>query len=64
MIESLAFTIGAARKLIGRFDAFRKKRNMSSYETGGTISELECLRLGQTTGARHHGRRQRRDRDH
>jgi hypothetical protein len=64
VIESLAFTIGAARKLIGCFDAFRKKRNMGSYEIGGTISELECFRVGQTTGARHHGRRQRGDRDH
>lgn len=42
MIESLAFTIGAKPEQIRRFDAFRKKRNMSSYEMGGTISEKEA----------------------
>jgi hypothetical protein len=42
VIESLIFTIGATRELIRRFDAFRKKRNMSSYEMGGTISEKEA----------------------
>jgi hypothetical protein len=44
-IESLAFTIGATRELIRRFDAFRKKRNMSSYEMGGTISEKEAAEM-------------------
>jgi hypothetical protein len=42
VIESLAFTIGATRQVIERFDAFRKKRNISSYEMGGTISEKEA----------------------
>jgi len=42
VIQSLAFTIGATRQVIGRLDAFRKKRNMSSYEIGGTISEKEA----------------------
>lgn len=45
VIESLAFTIGATRQVIGRFDAFRKKRNMSSYEIGGTISEKESAEM-------------------
>jgi hypothetical protein len=45
VIESLAFTIGAKRELIRRFDAFRKKRNMSSYEVGGTISEKEAAEM-------------------
>jgi hypothetical protein len=30
VIQSLAFAIGAPRELIQRFDAFRKKRSMSS----------------------------------
>ncbi len=42
VIESLEFTIGATREQIRRFDAFRKKRNMSSYEMGGAISEKEA----------------------
>ena len=45
MIESLAFTIGASRGQIRRFDAFRKKRNMSSYEMGGSISEKEAAEM-------------------
>ena len=45
VIQSLAFTVGAPRELIRRFDAFRKKRNMSSYEMGGTISEKEAAEM-------------------
>jgi len=45
VIQSLAFTIGASRELIRRFDALRKKRNMSSYEMGGTISEKEAAEM-------------------
>lgn len=45
VIESLALTIGATRELVQRFDAFRKKRNMSSYEMGGTISEKEAAEM-------------------
>src|SRR5579863_9541717 len=45
VIQSLSFTIGASRELIRRFDAFRKKRNMSSYEMGGTISEKEATEM-------------------
>ena len=47
VIESLAFTIGATRQVIGRFDAFRKKRNMSSYEIGGSISEKEAGEMAE-----------------
>ena len=39
------FTIRATRQLIQCFDAFRKKRNMSSYEMGGTISEREAAEM-------------------
>jgi hypothetical protein len=45
VIQSLAFTIGARRERIRRFDAFRKKHNMSSYEMGGTISEKEAAEM-------------------
>lgn len=45
MIESLAFTIGARPELIRCFDVFRKKRNVSSYEMGGTISEKEATEM-------------------
>ncbi|HEV2965183.1 MAG TPA: hypothetical protein VG649_25385 [Candidatus Angelobacter sp.] len=42
VIESLEFTIEADTKIIRKFDAFRKKRNLLSYELGGTISEKEA----------------------
>lgn len=45
VIQSLAFTIGARRELIRRFDAFRKKRNTSSYEMGGAITEKEAAEM-------------------
>jgi hypothetical protein len=45
VIQSLTFTVGVSRKLIRRFDAFRKKRNMSSYEMGGAISEKEAAEM-------------------
>jgi hypothetical protein len=41
VIQSLAFTLKADAELVHRFDAFRKKRNLSSYEMGGAISDLE-----------------------
>jgi hypothetical protein len=50
VIQSLAFTIGASRELIRRFDAFRKKRNISSYEMGGTISEKEAAEMAAFAG--------------
>jgi hypothetical protein len=43
VIQSLAFTIGASRELIQRFDALRKKRNTTSYEMGGTITKKEAV---------------------
>lgn len=41
VIQSLALTLKADAALVRRFDAFRKKRNLSSYEMGGGISDLE-----------------------
>src|SRR5271169_1493847 len=42
VIGSLEFTIRADPELIRQFNAFRKKRNISSYERGGSISDLEA----------------------
>ena len=42
VIQSLAFSIGADSQFVGQFDAFRKKRNLSSYEFGGRISNQEA----------------------
>lgn len=42
VIDSLGLTIRAAPKLIQRFDAFRKKRNISSYERSGAVSDAEA----------------------
>lgn len=42
VIQSLAHTIGLNAASILRFDAFRKKRNISGYEAAGHISEQEA----------------------
>ena len=42
MFQSLEYTIKADPKLIRSLDAFRKKRNTSSYEMGGTVTEKEA----------------------
>jgi hypothetical protein len=47
-IDSLEFTIGIARDVIDRFQAFRKKRSAGVYESIGIVSErdaAEMLRL-------------------
>jgi uncharacterized protein (UPF0332 family) len=41
VIQSLELTVGKDAKFIGTFDAFRKKRNVSSYDIGGGISHRE-----------------------
>ena len=43
-IAALEFTIDPQNKLIPRLDAFRKKRNQSSYEVSGSVSEAEAAR--------------------
>ena len=45
VIQSLAFSIGADAQFIQQFDAFRKKRNLSSYEFGGTVSDQEAQEM-------------------
>jgi hypothetical protein len=42
VFQSLEYTIKADPKLIRSLDAFRKKRNTSSYEMGGTVSDKEA----------------------
>ena len=41
VIRSLELTVGKDSKFIGAFDAFRKKRNVSSCDIGGGISHRE-----------------------
>src|SRR5947208_10658470 len=41
VIQSLELTLGKDAKFIRAFDAFRKKRNVSSYDIGGGISHRE-----------------------
>jgi hypothetical protein len=42
VIQSLSYTIKAAPDIIAEFDLFRKKRNISSYERMGTISNSDA----------------------
>lgn len=41
-ILSLEFTIGADSKLVARFEAFRKKRNLGDYSIAGSTSRKEA----------------------
>ena len=45
VFQSLEFTVEADPKLIRSLDAFRKKRNLSSYEMGGTVSDKEAKEM-------------------
>jgi hypothetical protein len=42
VIQSLEFTVAPDRRLINTFDGFRKKRNTSSYDSAGAISDREA----------------------
>jgi hypothetical protein len=42
VIQSLEFTIAASRKLVDTLDGFRKKRNVSSYDLAGAVSDKEA----------------------
>jgi hypothetical protein len=42
VIQSLEFTTAPGRKFIDTFDGFRKKRNLSSYDVAGSISDKEA----------------------
>ncbi len=41
VIQSLEFTLAPERKVIDTFDKFRKKRNISSYDIAGSVSDKE-----------------------
>jgi len=45
VIHSLELTVQAEPKLIHQFDAFRKKRNIASYEQGGAVSDSEAAEM-------------------
>lgn len=42
VIQSLEFTTAPDRRVIDTFDAFRKKRNVSSYDLAGSVSDKEA----------------------
>jgi len=42
IIQSLAFTIGADKNIIGLLDTFRRIRNVSDYERAGTVSDRDA----------------------
>ena len=44
-IQSLAYTIQDEPQLIRQLDAFRKKRNVGSYERAGTASQTEAREM-------------------
>lgn len=45
IIHSLAHTVGLEESLIARFDRFRVKRNLGTYERPGTISDHEASEM-------------------
>src|SRR5215813_10171051 len=44
-IQSLAYTVGWPPAAVGRFDRFRKKRNIIGYETAGVVSIGEAQEM-------------------
>lgn len=42
IIQSLEFTTAPGTRFIATFDGFRKKRNVSSYDAAGTVSDMEA----------------------
>ena len=47
VIQALEFTIGPGQKFIDTFDSFRKKRNISSYDMAGSVSDKEAEAMFQ-----------------
>ncbi|MBM4031499.1 MAG: HEPN domain-containing protein [Planctomycetes bacterium] len=45
VIQSLEHTIQSPREIIDRFDAFRRKRNITDYERIGTVSQQEAAEM-------------------
>lgn len=42
VIQSLEFTVNPNRRIIDTLDGFRKKRNISSYDIAGAVSDKEA----------------------
>jgi hypothetical protein len=56
VMQSLEFTIAPGRKFNDTLDGFRKKRNLSSYDVAGAVSDKEqmrCLSLRGVSAPRH-----------
>lgn len=45
VIQSLEFTVAPGAMVIDVFDGFRKKRNVSSYDLAGAVSDNEALEM-------------------
>jgi HEPN domain-containing protein len=45
VIQSLTLTVGADPSLVRKFDAFRKKRNISGYDRAGMVSDQEATEM-------------------
>ena len=45
VIQALSLTIGWDAKRVAKLDAFRKKRNLSSYERAGEVSNAESSEM-------------------
>ena len=43
VIQSLELTVNPGGKVIGALDALRKKRNISSYDLAGVVSDKEAV---------------------
>lgn len=50
VIESLAFTLGWDAKRIRHLDAFRKTRNVSTYDRAGHVSDAQASEAGVLAG--------------
>jgi hypothetical protein len=51
VIQSLEFTLAPERKMIDTFDTFRKKRNISSYDVAGSVSDKEAREMYELAAA-------------
>ena len=51
VIQSLEFTLALERKMIDAFDTFRKKRNISSYDVAGSVSDKEAKEMHELAAA-------------
>jgi hypothetical protein len=52
VIQSLEFTTGPGRKFIDTLDGFRKKRNVSSYDVAGAVSDKQAKKRTRCANSR------------